>query len=127
MSTNQTIIDEVNHATYSNDTEQTLLSRTVTENSSGAMGVRVTARRVSDGATKVWFFEHGIKRASGDATIFGLQLLSTKGTVADLIALAAVTADIDVAGSDTRVRVKGLASSEIDWIARQYGEEVNHV
>ena len=127
MSASHSVIDNANAATYSNATQQTLSARTITENSGGFLGVRVTARRVSDGATKVFDLEYGFKRDEGDVIVFGLNLLGVKGTVGDLIALAAVSATVDDSGSDTRIRVTGLASTEIDWAFREYGEELNHV
>ena len=118
-------VNEAN--TYSTASVQTIYSQTMPENSAGRATVYAVARRVSDGASKTFTLELGYKRGTGDVTIFGLQLLSAKGTVGDLIALAAVSATVDEAEGDLRVRVSGLASTEIDWLITFVGEAVVHV
>jgi len=113
--------------TFNNATQQTLQVLTVPENSAGWLTVRVVARRVSDGATKVFDFSLGFKRGEEDADVFGVSLLSTKGTLGDLIALATVVAMVDAVDSDIRIRVTGVASTEIDWMSSLLGEAVKHV
>lgn len=113
--------------TFSDDATRTLLARTVTPNSVGFSITRVEARRVSDGAGKVFFLEFGFKRNTGDAEVFGVVLLGEKGNAADLSALAAVSATLDALGSDVRVRITGLAGTEIDWACTESGEAVVHV
>lgn len=112
--------------TFSDATMRTLFSETIPENSAGFRVIRVTARRVSDGAAKVFFLELGVKRSTGNVEVFGLQLLASKATVGDAITLAAVSATVDASGSDIRIRVAGLASTEIDWAFTNSGEVVIH-
>ena len=110
-------------AETSNGTETTLDSRTIAQDAGGGLQVRVVARRVSDGATKVFNFEGGFKRVgSANVVEFGINLLSTQGTVGDLAALVNVTANIDASGDDIRVRGKGLASTTFEWSVRVRGE-----
>ena len=122
-----TIIDEGVVNTFSTSSTQTLHSLSIEDNCGGGVEARITARRVSDGATKVFFLDVGFKRETGDLTVFGLNLLPAKGTTADLLALAAVLATIDASSGDLRVRVTGLASEDIDWGVRLAGEAIVHV
>jgi len=113
-------------ATFSDATQHTLSAETIIENAAGFRVIRVSARRVSDGAAKVWFLEVGFKRDTGNLTVFGLTLLATKGTAADLIALVLAAVTVDAVDSDMRIRVTGLASTEIDWAFTTSGEAVVH-
>lgn len=126
MSSSQTNLGVGATATLATSTVQTLLAETMVENSAGLVQSIVTARRVSDGASKVFNIQAGFKRDENGVTVFGVSLLNALGTTLDLIALAAVTATIDAAGDDVRVRVTGLASQDIDWSANLVGLTVNH-
>lgn len=126
MSASQTNLGVGATATLSTSAIQTLLAETIVENSCGFVQSTVSARRVSDGASKVFNIQAGFKRDGGDVTVFGVSLLNALGTTLDLIALAAVAATIDAAGDDVRVRVTGLASQDIDWSANLVGLTVNH-
>lgn len=127
MSANMTNMAAEAMNTFSTSSEQTLYARTVDEKSAGFAAFHVFARRVSDGASKVWNINVGFKRDTGNATVFGLEILGTLGTVGDLVALATVTVDIDASGSDIRVRVTGLASQAIDWGCNETGQNLYHL
>lgn len=113
--------------TYSTNSPQTIHSFTFPVNSGGIFVVHVVARRVSDGAVKTFDFAVSAKRSNGDAVVFGGTLVRTQGTVADLLALVAVSIDVDALDADVRLRVIGLASTEIDWAFSFAGEAVKHI
>lgn len=126
MSAGQTNIGVGATGTFSTSTQQTLLAEAVAENSAGKINSIVAARRVSDGASKVFEIEAGFKRDSNGATVFGVSVLNALGTTGDLLALATVAATIDADGDNLRVRVTGLASQDLDWSANLTGVTVNH-
>lgn len=126
MSAEQTNIANPGLLVTSSDTEQTLITEPAVENSAGNLVALVTARRVSDGAAKMFHIHAAYKRDSGDAEVFGVSLLAARGSVADLISLSLVSATIDADGSDLRVRVTGEAATDFDWSGVLSGVTVYH-
>jgi len=103
----------------SNNSITTVISRAdIPESSSGQCLIRASARRVSDGASKHWQFVCSFKRDGGDVVITSsANLLSAFGDTFDLAALVSCSTTVDASGSDIRVRVTGLASTNILWAA----------
>src|SRR6185295_1192705 len=60
------------------------------QNSAGAMTLKLSAIRASDGAAKHWLYHVAFKRPGSGNTVATPVLLSTQGTAGDLIALVAV-------------------------------------
>ncbi len=111
--------------TTSNGSAQTIIAHTVPEvNSSGWFQGKVVCRRLSDGATKVWFLQGSYKRGTGNASIESTLLGGVIGTTGDLLALLTANVTMDASGDDIRMRVTGLAGTDIIWIADLQGNEL---
>lgn len=119
-------INSVNHVELgftSNATTQTILSHTASENSSGYFTISGTARRISDGASKAWSMNGVFKRSTGSASV-SVELLGNLGSSTDLLALLTTAVSVDTSGADVRVRITGLASTDIQWYAEMLGQEM---
>jgi len=114
-------------ATYSDSDEHVLASNPIPDNCAGSIEFHIVARRVSNGAAKLFVFRTGFKRSTGAVTIFGLELLNTLGTVGDLIALALVAADVQANDDAIDLVISGLASVELDWGCITAGKYLQHV
>jgi hypothetical protein len=127
MAVTATSLDTHDSATFTDGSAELLYGRTVTDDGCGYMEIQIIARRVSDGATKTFDIVHGFKKNTGDnATVFGLSILNTSGTVGDLLALSGVSATVVVSGENTNLMVTGLAETVIDWVFNVFGVELVH-
>lgn len=110
--------------TTTNSGTQTLLSHTmVQDNCSAWFVVDVVARRLSDGATKAWHFHGCAKKNTGNVSTASELLGISVGTAGDLTALLLASAVVDDSGSDIRIRVSGLSSTDILWLGSINGNE----
>ena len=118
-------ISATNTLTTTGASPQTIISHTVPEvNSSGFFSAKAVCRRLSDGATKAWQFNGMVKRGTGNSTVESALLGGATGTAADLIALLLTNVTVDASGEDIRLRVTGLASTDIIWLADLQGNEI---
>jgi len=126
MSATQSNIGVGGTGTFSTSSAQTVIeTESIPENSAGKIESLVSARRVSDGAVKVFKIEAGFKRDSGDIEVFGISV-NALGTTLDLVALATANVTIDSDADLLRVRATGLSAQAIDWSANLTGVTVNH-
>jgi hypothetical protein len=126
MSAFQDSVGENGLDTFSDGNDHVLSASPIPENCCGSINYRIRARRVSDGASKIFNLEVGFKRTTGDVVVFGVNVLSTLGTTADLLALSSVTASVAEDGSNINVVANGIAATEIDWGCVTYGIYLQH-
>lgn len=105
-----------------NNTEQTLFSRTIRDNCSGYFTLKVVARKTSNGATKVFTINGGFKNNTGDATAFSdsVTILQSSGDILDMLL---TTVLVDNSSDDIRIRVKGISGTTIQWYGSMEGQE----
>lgn len=104
------------------NTEQTLFARTIRDNCTGYFTLKVVARKISNGASKIFTINGGFKNSTGNATVF-VDTLPLLGTTGDLLELLLVTATVDTSSDDVRIRVKGINSTAIQWYGSMEGQE----
>jgi hypothetical protein len=128
MSSNQVTIDECGIATTFNDTPTLIYSidQPVNEDCVGWTRTVVSARRVSDGASKCFVFETGYTRdGDGDVVLFGtteVDRLASSGS-----ALDDLEAEYVVDGGHLQIQVVGQAATSIDWTVLNRGFHTYHL
>jgi len=128
MSASQTNMGVGNTATLATSTPTAILtSDAIAHNSAGRLASLVAARRVSDGASKVFALEAGFKcDDEGVISVFGVTLLNPLGTTLDLLALSSVNVTIDSSDDTLQVIAVGINGQTIDWSANLTGLTVDH-
>lgn len=105
-------------------TQSTIVEALIPQDACGQIDVRVMAYRPSDGVSKSWLLEIGVKRFStGDAVLLGpvVQVVTPHSDTA--AALWAAT--VDVSGPNMRIRVTGDLTSTIEWGGAIHGQTVS--
>ena len=110
----------------SNSTPEVLFAAETNEKTSCWFTLYVVARKISNGATKIWQIFGSYKRTTGNLTI-SVQSLSLLGTSGDLIEMALASVSVDNDGSKFRVTISGLLSNDVQWYGTLTGEEMVEV
>lgn len=85
----------------------------------------VTARRVSDGATKQWNFAAGMRITSGGVASNLANVGATAfGASGDLTAMLLCTIAFFASGADIGLTLTGLAGTDIEWCADFEGHQL---
>jgi hypothetical protein len=92
------------------------------QNSAGAMTLKLSAIRASDGAAKHWLYHVAFKRPGSGNTVATPVLLSTQGTAGDLIALVAVGISFRIQDNYLWVvDVTGQSNEDFQWTGVMQG------
>lgn len=107
----------------SGNSTTTILEREIADATSGMGFANLVVRRLSDAATKAFTLRFTYKKETGAITV-AINPLDAVGSAGDLVSLLLVTATVDVSGSNVRVRVTGLLSTNLIWYADWTGTEL---
>lgn len=111
----QNTIDQVRGTIITTDgTQTTLASWTVPEDSSVAIQANIIARNTSTGAIAAFYKFSGGKNVGGVVSLVG-SILDVVSAIKDLAMLTA-SCTFDTSGTDIRVRVTGIAATNIEWM-----------
>lgn len=113
--------------TTSNSSEQVLFTYGVNTNSSGRFIFEATARKLSNGHTKVFFIRAMFERYNSGNVSVSKEVLPAIVLSGNAVELLLVTADVVASGSDVQVKIKGLSSTDFEWEGSITGTELYEV
>jgi hypothetical protein len=110
--------------TTSNSSEQVLFTYGVNTNSSGRFTFEATARKLSNGHTKIFFIRALFERYNGGNVSVAKEVLPAIVLSGNALELLLVTADVVASGSDVQVKIKGLSMTDFEWEGAINGTEL---
>lgn len=111
-------------ATYNTVGPHVLEAWPIDAESAGQRNVVVTARRVSDGAARMWYYHMAIKSTGGTREIISSGLEHEWATSADATALSSLAVSLAINGETLEVSVTSLDAEDMDWHANCIGQAI---
>lgn len=109
--------------TTSNNTPQTAVQMSVYDDSAAVVTVRVAAFRPSNGNSRTWQLQFGVKQIGSNAPVVINGVVNVISSPGDLGALA-WDVSIDVISGLVSVQVKGGSGYDVIWVAEITGQIV---